>query len=1022
VALVKQQIPTLIGKLDTGTADEIAVPGTLLRLQNGVMRTTGRIQKRDGCARVGPAVGSADWLAAYGNELVAGSATSLYTYRPASNAWTNRGAAPRWLPTLKQYGGNTRDQHTPQLAYARGMLFVCYQADTTATTRAIYYYAIDIETGGTVVSDTLVASVVNGVTADPGVRMLVVGDHVMFLYRSATNTITARTLNLGSPGTLSSTANVATNARAVVTHNSMQLQSWDVTAPASGGDVALIAYGSTAALQTVSIRWNVRTNALVNSLTWTEPTIPFVGSNVTPLCFAVHDLADGYAYLVYYSVNAGVFHLSEVNRLEFANVTPPAVTAAGINVGANGRFAVAYYDTSDSRVKGFIERGSSTTDTNMLIEGAIFSATGLGSTGTLRRSAGIAGQPFLRDGVWYLPCSYYSTTQPTDFVISSAGKIAAKVLAGNGGGHSNTSRASASVAVDGETLLAMPRRVAVAYQGSTVLASRQVSIVTLTGDEAGPPVEAGDTLLIPGALTRCYDGREIAEHAFHLYPPPAVTQVAVGGTTTAGTHYVVLTYRWTDARGRIHRSAPSDAFQINSGGANAYTVTAQTLRWTDHTDVIIEAWATIAGAGPDADYYAQGTVTNDPTVDTLSITALSETDANLSAREALYVGADGAVLENIGPPAFSAMATWKGRAWGVMSEDRTRVWFTKEIRPDYGPAWNDETNVVVIADEEGDINAIGGHGDQFYFLKRNAIYYTLGEGPNDTGDGEYAQPAKLPVTIGTDSPHIAVTGDGLIFRASGDPTSTNESVGGFHLLAGGAVQYIGAQVESYNGLTLSGAVVLPDLMEARFSTEEGTTLIYDWYHKQWYTAHGQRAEGACRYQNRFAFVDADGVVCQESADEAGDDGVPVPTLLEFAPISFAGLEGQERVYAFRLVGKYRGAHRLRVTLDADGTTGGEARRQWVVNMGAEYNVDLYGAATPYGQGVYGGVNQMDGTFRWEFKLPIGFQTGTNFRLTVEDVYPDAVASRGFDLTAVVWTVGIKPGRRRLPASRIVTAT
>ena len=55
------------------------------------------------------------------------------------------------------------------------------------------------------------------------------------------------------------------------------------------------------------------------------------------------------------------------------------------------------------------------------------------------------------------------------------------------------------------------------------------------------------------------------------------------------------------------------------------------------------------------------------------------------------------------------------------------------------------------------------------------------------------------------------------------------------------VVYIGAAVEAYNSMTITSATLLADTNEVRFTTMEGRTLVYDYFHNRWATFTGQTA-------------------------------------------------------------------------------------------------------------------------------------------------------------------------------------
>ena len=70
-----------------------------------------------------------------------------------------------------------------------------------------------------------------------------------------------------------------------------------------------------------------------------------------------------------------------------------------------------------------------------------------------------------------------------------------------------------------------------------------------------------------GGFISMYDSQEITEMNFHLYPENISQNTNnSAGSIAAGTYQYKVIFFWTDARGQIHRSAPSVAVTATPTG------------------------------------------------------------------------------------------------------------------------------------------------------------------------------------------------------------------------------------------------------------------------------------------------------------------------------------------------------------------------------------------------------------------------------------------------------------------------
>lgn len=276
-----------------------------------------------------------------------------------------------------------------------------------------------------------------------------------------------------------------------------------------------------------------------------------------------------------------------------------------------------------------------------------------------------------------------------------------------------------------------------------------VFLNTLTFNAADVPwFEHGGCLYFSAGLLYCYDGA----HVFEATPLRAPVVYGTGSGTEAK-----AVYEFIDARGNLHRSAPSasDAF---TAGNNVYVEKpgAFAFNGTDNQEMRCTLYVNDGASGTEYFYAGRSTTT---TADG-QFWEFSTVSASAGLTANIYT--DGGELAADAPPAFHHLCVVGDRAWGVDAEDRTRVWFTKPFVAGYAPEWssfctlNIGDNAVAIADVGGVPTILGERG----------IWQIYGEGPSATGVGTFAPARRLPHEVGCVSRGSVVKTPAGVFFAS----------------------------------------------------------------------------------------------------------------------------------------------------------------------------------------------------------------------------------------------------------------
>lgn len=207
---VKQTVSiSLTGGVNTKTDPKQLAGGKVLRLENAVFTSPGRIKKRNGYAALGQGIvgdvstlRAATGLASYLMELLLADGTSLYSYDAANDSWVNKGKYVPAKVTLSPVVRNTYQQQSPDGAtHSTGLQCFAWE-DSQGGVR---YSVVDGETGLNIVHDQPVDSVGNRP------KVLAFGNYLLVFYVvESSTTLFFKTINVATPTALG-TATPVTN-------------------------------------------------------------------------------------------------------------------------------------------------------------------------------------------------------------------------------------------------------------------------------------------------------------------------------------------------------------------------------------------------------------------------------------------------------------------------------------------------------------------------------------------------------------------------------------------------------------------------------------------------------------------------------------------------------------------------------------------------------------------------------------------------------------------------------------------
>jgi hypothetical protein len=207
-----------------------------------------------------------------------------------------------------------------------------------------------------------------------------------------------------------------------------------------------------------------------------------------------------------------------------------------------------------------------------------------------------------------------------------------------------------------------------------------------------------------------------------------------------------------------------------------------------------------------------------------------------------------------------------------------------------------------------------------------------------------------------------------------------------------SVSYIGAPVEGYNSQEILSADLIYNLNQFRFGLSSGVALVYNYLFDQWSVFTNHPVVQACIYQNKYTYAKADGTVYQETPGAYSDAGTSISMKLTTGWLSFAELQGFQRLYKLLLLGEYKSAHKLQVTIcvDFNDTT-------VQTSLITAINDPLY-----------------------QYRIFLSRQKCQSIKFTIQDIAPDVgTLAEGYSISAMAFEMGVKQGLNKLPAARSV---
>lgn len=979
MALQRQNIPiSFMYGVETKTDDKQNEIGYLKRLENAIFDTLKTLRKRNGYEQVltkdisNTQITNATSLSKFKKELAILTDEKYYSYSQSLTKWSDKGKIFTAYPTSSPVIRNDYNKSNVDLISSENLNVYAYE-----DSRGISITIKDNESENFILSDQLISA--------SGTKPVLTSiQNKVFIFYKVSNSIRLKTLNILSPSVISSELTIVSDLNAT-NHNFDAVQY---------GNKNVIAYqNSSAVLSLLSV------------------DIDGVPSSTTTLSGqSAASCVDLYVdsqsrIIVSYSDNSTV-KLSIRSSSVSGQILAPTTIETIANV--KNVTSIQCSDLDSYYVAYEVEGSSSTTQYIKL--NTITNTGTIGTPSTILKSVGLASKLIcIEDFKTFIPCIHQSTLQSTYFISDIEGSIVSKISPSIGGTLiTKGSLPKVSYPTDTKVLFPSLVKSKVVTDDGTFYSLLGVNSTTINFQPSDPYQEAelGENLHISGGILKCYDGNYVSEHGFFLYPEnltsPSTT--TSGGFMSDGIYQYTAVYAWTDAYGQTHRSAPSTPLSITLEGATTtqtVTVRVPTLRLTDKQNVIIELYRTEAAG--DIFYKVSSTTSpnfNVKTSDTIDIVD-TLADADILSREILYT--TGGVLENIQAPSSTIAESFNDRIFLAGLEDKNKIVYSK-IRDENEAVEFNDALYKFVNNFGGNLTSLKTMDDKLIILKEDALYYISGDGPNDLGEQDsFIEPSQISSDVGAiDSKSVILTPNGLMFK----------SRKGIYLLDRGLnTQYVGAAVEDFNDLTITSAVIVPELDQVRFTTSNGECLVFNYLTNQWATFKNHKALSAVSILNDYYYLRTDGVLYKENKTIFSDNGSAIPMVLETSWISFADMQNFKRVYRLHLLGEFKSKHKIRIRIAYNFK---EAFIHEKIIDTADFTSDTaYGDSSPYGsESVYGGTGNLH-----QLRLDLKQQKCQSIKIRIEEIQ-DVETGEGLSLSNIMFEVGIKGTGNKPDQSRV----
>jgi hypothetical protein len=1008
MALQRQQLELPIIKgVDTKTDSKQLKIGKLLSAQNVTFRKPGKIQKREGFQSVSNnIIGSANTITDgqaimnFKEELLAFDKNNIYSYVQATDNWKDKGDfQSAYLTSQPISNGTSRDYSSDNAIHPSGLEAYVFARDVASTT-TLYYQINDSITGQTIIGPEVIT------TQGRNPRVCVFEDQFVFFYYNSNNNRLYR-------GVLP-IANIAnTIAFDFITDNSTNANSVDQTYQSYDANVFVTA---TSGSQLYVAFSNGETSPSAGITIWQfyQPTDTIPGSTIViadtqmKMGQLFYDpISDGPSLIYSEALGAGdawkVYGYNwDLTNLEY--LASEVITGAQVN-----RVTAVSTNPSTREIVAFIDYAIGD---RPWVKSAFYDGFNI-TSGFSSQQIQVSNAAFTYAGKAYFVAvggADIVNSQSSYFIIDENGKVVGRFNNGTAGGvNVYPVNSSWSLRWVSKTNSLSDTEFLTSFRNITefgeIGGETQTGITSITIDYFEPErsysrAEIAGNLFVGGAMLFSYDGQNLVEDGFNWNPVINSVTPSVGAGTN--NYSYVAVWEWVDNAGNLHRSAPSEPYDITTSspigaGASVGTIQLFPLSLTEKTvannrsPVVCVLYRTKVNG---TEYYKLPVTTaNNNNTTALFITPATDNTPDTDLVELIYT-TDGVLPNDISPPVGS-LVVHRNRLFLLDSTNPLVIYYSKQVNAFNPVEWSD-AQVINVDPTGGPVIGLASLDDKLIIFKESSIRFITGQGPQvDGNNNDYGDTILITADAGCNNLRSIVnTPEGVIFKSS---------KGIYIINRGLQVSYIGAAVEAFNPDFVTSAVLMAENNQIRITLDTAKVLVYDYFVDAWSIFTNIDAVDSIIWKQTQAYIDSTGKVAIETPNTFEDDGTPYSMEITTGWLNMSGIQGFQRLWKFYILGEFKSEHELEVNLyyDYNNTIGQTINVEPVVP-------NFYGGTSPYGSGSYGGSFDL-----YQYEIRPARQKCMCIKVQISDQAVSGALGQGYELSNLRFEYGVEGGGNRV---------
>lgn len=508
---------------------------------------------------------------------------------------------------------------------------------------------------------------------------------------------------------------------------------------------------------------------------------------------------------------------------------------------------------------------------------------------------------------------------------------------------------------------------------------------------SGTRAKVGNTSYYTNGVTFALDGRGACESGFNLSPLIKAATGRISGAATPAiaskTFKYICVYEFYNGKGEIERSIPSPAVSVTTLATATYielevkNYVGTFKKFKDEngsTSYTVDVVAYRNTSDNGTTFYRVSSVPSSDADTVLLYDAAADNDIRDNAQ--LY--STGGVLESDSTPnaKFSTAGGDRLFLGGLEVEDE--IAFSKKQLFEEAVSFSSFFRIRISSGTNADkskISALGYLDGKLIIFRENSLYYIAGDGPLETGvQDSFTKPEVISSDTGCPFPRSVVNiPAGILFKSNK----------GIYLLDRSfQVSYLGAPVEDFNSEGIVSALISDKFNEARFFTDQGNCLVYNYLFNEWTVFKGQTSIDADVWNGSQVQVISTGIL-KEVKDSYLVDGIPYSLSVKTGWLKLAGLQGFQRVWKILILGKFKSAHNLQIKVAYDNNSA---------------DVDTYS------------ITPLITDKQYQYEVHLTRQKCQSIQIEITDTSP---VGESMDLSEITIECGLKRGANKLASSR-----